>query len=1793
MNRDFYRPLISDGLRKTLWCLLLIGLLVVSNGIGVVTEAASGDNLGVKSSQQRLAIPSYIYPGGAGLDLWQRMTDAAPTVGLVIINPASGPGIAVDANYAAQLTRSQAAGQTVIGYVHTSYGARALADVKADVDGFYAFYPSLDGIFLDEVSTDCTFVDEAPGGNGYYSELYDYIQAQTGRSFVVINPGVQTNECYVEVSDVILSFENTYATYTAGGYSQPAWVADYHPSRFWHLVHTTASAAEMRNALHLSRQRNAGWVYVTPDVMPNPWDDLPPESYWDNELLGARPVQAVWMYDFNDFDNSKRLGDLLSMNVNQLFMSIDAELVDPAATATYSPTYTSDLRDFVGLAHGLGISVHAMTLEDPVFTFPATHADGIDLIEHLLNYNAAFPDEALDGIHIDTEPHALDEWDEIPGETENQKWARRNGLIQDFASLLSQIRATIDASGQSPLFSAAIAWWFNEEAANGNLPAGDATALATHLDILVPMVFFEDTGNTTADIIGRVQDEIAEAPTIIGIHAEELGSGSYVDIQDTIIGLGEEFVPELNYQGTTVFHYALLDATRSRRDCAAETTLAGLNTCIRQGLPERDSDGYVVPDHLLNFVVPPGLAADWRGVIGQMLDGNCVPTVVLPPSLSGVYDLRTFTDTDNSTDYCLLLETLDADGNGDVDRGWGTVIVNPNAARELSVQVSHPWFDAETADQGIRVFRGVEARSFVMAGSHRYANPYCSRVQDFECAAGRLMSIPGSGAADEYPESDVAHNPDSLFQAATEALQSHYDAAGPSGNSLFLGEFTAIQFHGMAAGSCSAEIYLTYGLGPGPGTPTPGETLFQFKTRLLDVPAAASVQVPGDAPACGLNGSRNVQGRLLNGVAVHAVGGTEATAYTGRFIHVEQDPSFRDPQAWIDAITGPRALIAAPLILKEGSPGSFDASGSGAASTFGWDFGDGDVSDQAVASHSYADDDNFAVTLTVIDSLGISDVAATTVAVTNEPPELSVPAPAVTVDKASALTLAATFTDPGTGDTHIATIDWDDGAGPQPTTVTETDGAGDISASHTYAVPGSYTVTITVTDDDGDSDTATVTVTVRELVDLIFVIDLTGSMEDDIVEVKGRASEIVQDLENRNLNFRVAIVGYRDHPIAPYGNAGDFPYLDVLPFTGDEATIIGVINGLTVGGGADWEESVYSGLLRAINTDATTLGEWRLAAQKRIVLMGDAPPHDPEPVTGYTRQSVLDAIDLIEDESGVLGRAAMRATAVRRPVAIHGIIIGDDPPAHLAFSELAVATGGTTELAAQATNVVGAILATIEKFFNTPPVAVIGPLATATEGTAVVFDGTGSTDPQNGGLTYAWTFGDTATSSEETASHTYADNGVYTACLTVTSSAGLSDTACTLVTVGNVPPAVAASAGQPGSEGVEPVAVTATFSDPGFDNPATFEVSENPSPVVPSQESFTAVVEWGDGTETTLTEAELTWSSGSPGVLSTGALAAYHIYADDGSYEVTVCVTDDDGGSGCHTVTAIVENLPPEVTLDTGDAIPFGDGSAFLGRQGEAQTHSATATDPGADDLSFVWNGVPTATYPSDGTAPASASDTGTLLFATPGVYAVEVRVNDDEGGSNSDSLPKLITGNQTCSYGLGFWRQQFRDKKQVHYDRTTLEQMLAVVNYASGVFSEAVAADTIEAAAEVFAPGGSGKKPKPEDPSNMRAKALQHSLAAWLNFASGSVNWEEMITLNDETALPFSQLMASVEALLLDPTSVHADFVNAKNLAEAVNGSTACEDEDEPDPNPGKKPKDSEADGQPRLFLPTIVGPE
>src|SRR5262249_49847876 len=128
-----------------------------------------------------------------------------------------------------------------------------------------------------------------------------------------------------------------------------------------------------------------------------------------------------------------------------------------------------------------------------------------------------------------------------------------------------------------------------------------------------------------------------------------------------------------------------------------------------------------------------------------------------------------------------------------------------------------------------------------------------------------------------------------------------------------------------------------------------------------------------------------------------------------------------------------------------------------------------------------------------------------------------------------------------------------------------------------------------------------------------------------IAALKTDAATLVDAVKTNVDSFRLAVVTYKDFPPPGPGDVGDFPFRDDLVFSTTAGPVTAALLALTVGGGGDTPESVYSALMHAIA--ATSLGGWSgtKADARMILVMGDAPPHDPEPVTGFTLATVLAA----------------------------------------------------------------------------------------------------------------------------------------------------------------------------------------------------------------------------------------------------------------------------------------------------------------------------------------------------------------------------------------------------------------------------------------------------------------------------------------------------------------------------------------------------------------------------------------
>ena len=87
-----------------------------------------------------------------------------------------------------------------------------------------------------------------------------------------------------------------------------------------------------------------------------------------------------------------------------------------------------------------------------------------------------------------------------------------------------------------------------------------------------------------------------------------------------------------------------------------------------------------------------------------------------------------------------------------------------------------------------------------------------------------------------------------------------------------------------------------------------------------------------------------------------------------------------------------------------------------------------------------------------------------------------------------------------------------------------------------------------------------------------------------------------------------------------------------------------------------------------------------------------------------------------------------------------------------------------------------------------PPKANAGGPYSGTAGTALSFDGSGSSDPQGQALTYVWSFGDGGKGTSAKPSYTYATAGDYVVSLTVYDASGLQNSAGSVALIAMVQP---------------------------------------------------------------------------------------------------------------------------------------------------------------------------------------------------------------------------------------------------------------------------------------------------------------------------------------------------------------------------------------------------------------------
>ncbi len=577
----------------------------------------------------------------------------------------------------------------------------------------------------------------------------------------------------------------------------------------------------------------------------------------------------------------------------------------------------------------------------------------------------------------------------------------------------------------------------------------------------------------------------------------------------------------------------------------------------------------------------------------------------------------------------------------------------------------------------------------------------------------------------------------------------------------------------------------------------------------------------------------------------------------------------------------------------------FDASLSsdadGTVVSYSWDFGDGSTGSGAVASHSYTLAGTYTVTLTVTDDNGMTSSQASTNIISDRPPSVSFSEDRTTVLTGETINLTITSSDVD-GTVSGTQVNWGDGTVDNLSSASTGD-------SHSYTQAGSYTVTITVTDDAGLTSSSQATKTVN---DRPPVASFTESSTTVLTSV--------------SISFDASASSDPDGRIISY--AWDF---------GDGSTDIGT----TI-------SHNYAAAGTYVVTFTLTDDSGSTNSMSALKTVTDRPP-----VAGFTESTTsVPPGTLIQFD-------ASTSTDPDGAIVTYSWDFGDGSTSVGITTSHSYAVAGTYKVVLAITDDSGSG----DSAFALKTVIDRSPLANFTEsvtsastGVPISFDASGSIDPDGTIVSYAWSFGDGSTGTDQSTVHSYARAGTYTVALTVTDDSGNSDISSGAKTIADRPPV--ASFTESSTQALTNVAIS-------------FDAAGSSDPV-----GTIAIYAWdfGDG------------SIGS-------GLTVSHAYANAGSYTVNLTVTDDSGNTGTLSAAKTILDRPP-VPNFTVSATTVGLGSPI-------SFDSSCSSDPDGVVAGYSWNF-------GDGSNGSSAIISH--IYNTTGSFTVVLVVTDDSGLTGTTS---------------------------------------------------------------------------------------------------------------------------------------------------------------------------------------------
>ncbi len=254
--------------------------------------------------------------------------------------------------------------------------------------------------------------------------------------------------------------------------------------------------------------------------------------------------RAVWLYSPYELDNLTIISELKKEAINLVFCS--TATVYLSGDSDFRKDYRDKLIELSKLCKEEGISFHAMVMQGFDYGKTENHEAALQELNQLLDFYESH-DFLFDGVHIDIEPHALDEWKAADDFNDGV----RENLASEYLDLIEKISTQINIRHPKLIFSAASAWWFDLKFRQGVLPSGDITLLIDLLDLNVIMAYSEDV-----TLVQQAAYSIEKIDTIVGINVSNYKSRKA--LQKDLDALENEFMDSEFYQGVSYYKYDTL-----------------------------------------------------------------------------------------------------------------------------------------------------------------------------------------------------------------------------------------------------------------------------------------------------------------------------------------------------------------------------------------------------------------------------------------------------------------------------------------------------------------------------------------------------------------------------------------------------------------------------------------------------------------------------------------------------------------------------------------------------------------------------------------------------------------------------------------------------------------------------------------------------------------------------------------------------------------------------------------------------------------------------------------------------------------------------------------------------------------------------------------------------------------------------------------------------------------------------------------------------------------------------------